>query len=163
MFKKLFHKQNTDFNIYSPVNGTSYDITKTPDEVFAQKMLGDGFSTSPTDGNIYSPIVGTIVSLFPTKHAVGIESDNGVQVLVHMGINTVELKGIPFDIYVEEGDKVNSSTKIATVDLDYLKNKNIKDDIVVVFTNMDKVKKININSYGTTSASDQIGSYQVNK
>lgn len=160
MFKNLFKKNKNEQSVYCPVNGNVYKIEDVPDEVFAQKMLGDGFAVSPTDGNIYSPISGKIVSLFPTKHAIGIESDKGLQILVHMGINTVELKGVPFDIKVKEGDKVDQHTQLATVDLKYLREKEVHNDIIVVFTNMEAIKTIEINNQGRTNANELIGSYE---
>ena len=160
MFGNIF-KKNKELKIYSPVAGRAYEISKVPDETFAQKMLGDGFAVSPSSSEIYSPIKGKIVSLFPTKHALGIETSNGVQVLVHMGINTVELKGIPFEIEVQVGDKVDERTLLAKVDLNYLKKQNVHDDIIVVFTDMDKIEKLTLNGYGKVVAGVPLGSCQI--
>lgn len=156
MFKSLF-KVNKELKIYSPATGKSYDITKVPDQTFAQKMLGDGFAVSPDNGEIYAPVKGKIVSVAPTKHAIGIEASNGVQILIHMGIDTVNLHGVPFDISVSVGDKVNKGILLAKIDLDYLKQQNIHDDVIVVFTNMNDVEQLNLNNYGPVLEGDLIG------
>lgn len=77
--------------LFAPANGTVVSIEEVADPVFSQKMMGDGYAVIPTDGKIYSPVTGKVVSVFPTKHAVGIELPNGVEILLHMGLDTVEL------------------------------------------------------------------------
>ena len=156
MFGKLF-KKNTEELICSPVDGKLCPIDEVPDDVFSKKVLGDGFEVKPSNGNISSPIYGKITTIFPTKHAIGMVTDSGIEVLVHMGIDTVELKGIPFQLKISNGNKVKKGAALATVDLDYLKERNIHNDMIVVFSNMDKIDNINIEKFGNTSAGDVIG------
>ena len=89
--------------IVSPVDGELMDISHVPDPVFAERMTGDGFAVLPHNGTIASPVNGTVFNVFPSKHAVGIMSDGGKEVLVHIGVNTVKLKGQGFEVLVQEG------------------------------------------------------------
>lgn len=140
MFK--FFK-STD-KIVSPCEGDLKRLDQVNDEVFSSKMMGDGFAIKPIDGNIFSPIEATVVSIFPTKHAISLKSSSGLECLVHIGIDTVDLKGEGFSISVSEGDKIKRGTLLGTVDLEYLKTNGKATDIMVVFTNLDsnKVKKV---------------------
>jgi PTS system D-glucosamine-specific IIC component len=89
-----------------PIEGEVISITETPDQVFSSKMVGDGLAIIPKDNIVYSPVNGTIAQLFPTKHAIGIIDENGIELLIHVGIDTVELKGQGFEAFVEKGDTV---------------------------------------------------------
>lgn len=142
----------------NPVNGKVIPIEEVEDPVFSQKMMGDGFGVIPTDGDVYSPGSGKVVSVFPTQHAVGLELDNGVEVLVHIGIDTVELEGGPFDTLVKEGDRVTSDTLISTVNLAGLNEAGKKDTVIIVFTNMDQVDNFDLNTTGETTKGTEIGS-----
>ena len=88
------------------MKGKVVDITEVPDPVFAQKMMGDGFAVEPANGNIVSPVSGTVSSIFPTKHALGLVTEAGLEVLVHIGLDTVSLEGKPFTVHVAEGQKL---------------------------------------------------------
>lgn len=101
--------------------------------------MGDGFLVIPENGTIYSPVEGVVSSIFPTKHAVGIQTTTGLEILLHMGVNTVELEGKPFDIKVSEGQKVTPTTIIAEVDLAAIKQAGKETDMLVIITNMDAV------------------------
>lgn len=124
---------------FSVANGQLEDIEKVSDDTFAKKMLGDGYAVVPTDGKIVSPVDGTITSIFPTKHALGIKTASGLEVLVHMGIDTVEMKGEPFDIKVDEGQNVKHGDQIAQVDLNKITEAGKKTDMMVIITNMPSV------------------------
>ncbi|WP_460023525.1 glucose PTS transporter subunit IIA [Lactovum odontotermitis] len=102
-------------SLYAPAAGELVAIEKVPDEVFSSKSLGDGFAVKPQDDNIYSPISGKITTIFPTLHAIGLETELGQQVIMHMGIDTVSLKGEPFSIKVVEGQSVKHGDLIATM------------------------------------------------
>jgi PTS system beta-glucosides-specific IIC component len=104
-------------------------------------MMGDGFAIKSVDGVVYAPVSGTVTTVFPSKHAIGIKTANGVEVLVHMGIDTVTLDGKGFDVAVKAGDKVTADTKIAKMDLDYIHSQGKETMIIVVITNMDRVLK----------------------
>ncbi|MQS75714.1 PTS N-acetylglucosamine transporter subunit IIABC [Lactobacillus halodurans] len=130
---------------YSVANGHLEDIEKVSDSTFAQKMLGDGYAVVPTDGKIVAPVDGTITTIFPTKHALGIKTANGLEVLVHMGIDTVQLKGEPFDIKVEDGQAVKHGDQLAQVDLDKITSAGKKTDMMVIVTNMPAVSYMKYN------------------
>lgn len=148
---------NKKVAITNPVQGEVIDIEQVDDPVFSQKMMGDGFGVKPANGEIYSPGHGKVVSVFPTQHAVGLELENGIEVLVHIGIDTVELDGGPFDTVVKEGDVVTPETKISTVDLQGLEDAGKNDTIIVVFTNMDKVDHFDITKHGEVEPGAEIG------
>lgn len=130
---------------YSVANGYLEDIEKVSDPTFAQKMLGDGYAVVPTDGKITAPVDGTIATIFPTKHALGIKTASGLEVLVHMGIDTVQLKGEPFEIKVKEGQEVKHGDQLAQVDLDKIKQAGKKTDMMVIITNMASVAYMKYN------------------
>lgn len=143
--------------IVNPVNGKVVPIEDVEDPVFSQKMMGDGFGVEPTDGEVYSPGTGKVVSVFPTQHAVGLELDNGLEVLVHIGIDTVELEGGPFDTLVKEGDIVTPDTKLSSVDLAGLEAAGKEKTVIVVFTNMDNVKNYELTTTGQADRGTSIG------
>ena len=122
--------------IFPVAKGDVLPITEVNDEVFAQKMMGDGYAVNPSTNTVVSPVDGTIQSVFPTKHAIGIETASGIEVLVHLGIDTVELEGEGFEIFVEEGQEVIAGDKIAEMDLASIKKAGKDTTIMVVFTNL---------------------------
>jgi PTS system glucose-specific IIA component len=131
----FFKSKDNSLEFYAPVSGTLLNISEINDPVFSSKMLGDGYGVEPSTGAIYAPVYGTVTAVFPTKHAIGIQTKSGDDVLVHIGIDTVELAGEPFDIFVEVGDKVSPKKKIVQVDLDTLEKLNKPKTIIVVYTN----------------------------
>lgn len=147
------------FTLHAVANGQVIPIEQVNDPVFSQKFMGDGFAVMPTDGIITSPVTGEIMNVFPTQHAVGIKTPNGVEVLLHMGLDTVELKGEPFKTIVKEGDQVTPETLISTVDLQAITDAGKDTAMVVVLTNMDKVKSFEVTE-GTAVGKDQIGSVE---
>lgn len=136
-----------DESIVAPLSGKVLDISEVPDSVFAQKMMGDGFAINPSGGEVFSPVSGTISILFPTKHAVGITSESGLEILIHVGMDTVSLKGEGFTSYVKQGDKVKIGDKLLSVDFDFIKEKVPSIITPVVFTNLTEESKLEIN-YG---------------
>lgn len=137
---------------YSVANGVVKPVSESSDAVFSQKMMGDGYFVVPENGTIYSPVKGKISSVFPTKHAVGITTDTGLEVLLHMGVDTVELKGGPFDLKVAEGQEVTPETVVAEVDLAGVKAAGKQTDMLVLVTNMDHVATNVLEKIGETSA-----------
>lgn len=101
--------------------GIARSLTAVPDQVFSQKMMGDGYAIELTDGEIVAPISGEVTMIFPTGHAFGIQTDAGLEVLIHIGIDTVELKGEGFKAVVQQGDKVKQGDVLTHVDLDFVK------------------------------------------
>lgn len=144
-------------DVYAVANGDFVAIDMINDPVFSQKMMGDGFGVDPETGEIYAPIAGTVMSIFPTKHAVYIKTDDDVEVLVHMGIDTVELDGAPFDISVAEGDRVEAGTQIAIVDLAQLETAEKGKSIVVVFTNLEDFSNLSLSASGQVTQSEAVG------
>ncbi|MFF2291226.1 glucose-specific PTS transporter subunit IIBC [Peribacillus butanolivorans] len=132
----------------SPIKGEIKPITEVPDPVFAEKMMGDGFAIVPEDGLVVSPVDGTIVNLFPTKHAIGIVSDAGREILIHVGIDTVKLEGKGFEALVTQGDKVKSGQPLLKVDIEYIKNNATSIITPIVFTNLSEGESVKIEKSG---------------
>ncbi|MFV0559962.1 MAG: N-acetylglucosamine-specific PTS transporter subunit IIBC [Enterococcus sp.] len=143
--------------LFALAAGKVIPISEVSDEVFSTKMMGDGFAVLPENGEIFAPVAGKVTSIFPTKHAMGILTDSGLEVLVHMGLDTVELKGEPFTLSVEEGSVVAQGSKLADVDLAALDAAGKKKDMIVVFTNQDNVAELSIQPTDEVKASQQIG------
>lgn len=135
-------KKSSKLKVISPVKGDLIPITDVNDDVFSTKMLGDGFAIEPIDGAVVAPLSGKITTLFPTKHALGITTDKGLEVLIHMGIDTVELKGAPFDVFVKMNQEIKAGDKLAKIDLDKIKQAGLSDTIIVVYTNMDLLNSV---------------------
>lgn len=121
----LFKKKRNE--VASPMTGQVIPITEVENAVFSSKAMGDGFAVKPSEGKV--------TSIFPTKHAIGLVDEKGLEVLVHIGIDTVELAGNGFEITVQEGANVDFDTQVATVDLAYLKSKNKPTTTMVIWTN----------------------------
>ena len=118
-------KHGAKRSVHAPLNGQAVALEQVPDEVFSQKVLGDGLGIIPSDGKIYSPVNGEISSVAETLHAYGFTSDDELEILVHVGLDTVALKGEGFKSYVKEGDRVQVGDLVAEVDLELLKSKGI--------------------------------------
>lgn len=119
-------------------NGTIIPLEQVTDEVFSSKMMGEGYALSQHDGRVYSPVEGTVVGIFPTLHAITLKSRTGESLLVHMGIDTVELGGKPFSIEVVEGQKVTTETLLAVMDLRQLESSQKDATIMVVLPDVKK-------------------------
>lgn len=139
MFNIFKKKKYVD--IYSPINGRLLKIEDVPDPVFSQKMVGDGVALEPTEGIVYSPVNGTIIQLFPTKHALGIKTEEGLEVLIHIGMDTVEMKGNGFESFVSEGEKVKVGDKLIKFDMELVEKEHPLTSPIII-TNMDIVDKI---------------------
>lgn len=126
----------------SVTDGVYLPLEDVADEVFSTKLVGDGYAMKSNTGDVYSPVSGTITTVFPTKHAVGITTENGIEILIHMGIDTVSLNGQGFDVFVKEGESVTPKTKLAHMNLKALEHTKKDPTIIVVITNMDKVARI---------------------
>ncbi|MFD1430320.1 N-acetylglucosamine-specific PTS transporter subunit IIBC [Lacticaseibacillus mingshuiensis] len=145
-------KRDVTENFYSVAEGHVMDLADVPDPTFAQKMLGDGFAIDPANGTITAPVDGTIEAVFPTKHAIGFKTDAGLEVLLHMGIDTVELKGAPFDVKVEVGQTVKHGDVVAIADLDAIVAAGKKTPMIVIITNMDAVGIMKFKAVGDATA-----------
>ncbi|KUP04368.1 PTS system glucose-specific transporter subunit IICBA [Bacillus coahuilensis m2-6] len=146
-------KSNETF--VSPIKGKLVSITEVPDQVFSGKMMGDGFAIVPAEGTIASPVNGKIVNVFPTKHAIGIESDAGREILIHVGIDTVKLGGEGFEALVAEGDIVEAGQPVLNVDLDYVKANAPSIMTPVVFTNLSEGQEVVIEKGGNVELKEE--------
>lgn len=135
-------------NFVSPAKGELKPITEVPDQVFSGKMMGDGFAILPLEGIIVSPVDGKIVNVFPTKHALGIMSDTGREILIHVGIDTVNLKGEGFETLVNEGDQVTAGQPLLKVNLEFLKEKVPSIMTPIVFTNLKEGESVVLEKEG---------------
>ncbi|OAS86668.1 MULTISPECIES: glucose-specific PTS transporter subunit IIBC [Metabacillus] len=141
--------------LVSPLTGEIKEITEVPDQVFSGKMMGDGFAILPTNGTVVSPVNGKILNVFPTKHAIGIQSDGGKEILIHFGIDTVNLKGEGFETFVQEGDIVEQGQKLLEVDLEYVKQNAPTVMTPIVFTNLKEGQTIKLQANGNVTAKDE--------
>ncbi|MGH1751671.1 glucose PTS transporter subunit IIA [Enterococcus raffinosus] len=140
----------------SVANGSVHPLEEAADPVFADKMMGEGYFVEPTDGAIFTPVAGKISTIFPTKHAIGITTASGLEVLLHMGINTVELDGKPFEVLVKEGQNVTPETQLASVDLSAIKEAGKGTSMMVLITNMNDVETHVLEKTGAVSASEEV-------
>ena len=138
--------------VYSVAEGEVIVLEQVKDPVFSQKMMGDGFAVEPANGNIVSPVSGTVSSIFPTKHALGLVTEAGLEVLVHIGLDTVSLEGKPFTVHVAEGQKVAAGDLLVTADLDAIRAAGRETSTIVVFTNGDVIKSVNLEQTGSHAA-----------
>lgn len=133
----FFKKKNT-FTVIAPTKGKLVELSKVKDRVFAQKMMGDGFAISPDTSTglitVKAPVSGKIISLPSSKHAFGIHTEDGIDVLVHIGIDTVNLGGKGFESFAQEGDKIKQGQKVVQLDPRVLAESKIDDTIMVIFT-----------------------------
>lgn len=141
--------------IYNPLEGEVVDLSTVEDEVFASKMVGDGFAILPTTNVVLSPCKGFIKLIFPTKHAIGIQSEEGLEVLIHIGLDTVELKGEGFESLVTLNQKVDIGTPLIRFDQQFILSKGKQLITPIVFTNKAKVKSIKVN-YGKSKIAAEV-------
>lgn len=133
-----FLKKNDVEILYAPFNGKSISLQQVPDPVFSSKMMGEGIAFELTDGILYSPCDGTIMLVANTLHAYGFKTNLGTEILIHIGLDSVNLCGKGFEFFLKEGDKVKKGDKVAKVDLDYLKKNNINSITPMVITSHNK-------------------------
>ena len=124
--------RETITELYVPMKGQVLDVEQSADAVFASKALGNGVAINPAEGMVCAPCDGTVSLLFPTKHAVGITSETGVEVLIHIGINTVQLDGQGFEAFVSQGDKVKKGDKLIAADLDLIREKGMNPQTMMI-------------------------------
>ena len=128
--------------IKSPMNGTVIPLSEVPDAVFSSEMLGKGFGVEPSEGKAYAPVDGEVTTVFDTKHAIGLMSKHGVELLIHIGMDTVKLNGKGFDVKVKTGDQVKAGDLLAEFDMDLIKGEGYPVTTAVVVTNTDDCEEI---------------------
>ena len=147
--------------VHSVADGQVINIEDVKDPVFSQKMMGDGFAVEPENGHIVSPVAGKVTSVFPTKHALGLVTDNGLEVLVHIGLDTVSLEGKPFEVKVSEGQTVAAGDLLVEADLDAIRAAGRETSTIVVFTNADAIKSVKVEHTGKLAANAPVATVEL--
>lgn len=160
-FFKKNKKEDEWFEIYSPLNGKVIDLSEVPDPAFAEKMVGDGCAIDPAEGSIFAPVAGEL-SIFPTNHAISFETENGLEMIVHFGVDTVKLNGAGFT-RTFDGDTSKVGDKLVDYDLAYLKEhaKSVKTPVII--NNMDLVEALEVVAKGDVKAGDLLMKVKVKK
>ena len=153
-------KENSNFKeiakFSSPVKGIAAPIEETPDEAFAGKMMGDGIMIMPEDSTVFAPCDGEVLFVFPSKHAVGIKTTDGFEILIHIGINTVELNGEGFEAFVASGDKVKKGDKLISFDIEYIKDKVPSMATPFIFTALNENQRVKLIKKGEVNALEDV-------
>jgi glucose-specific phosphotransferase system IIA component len=142
--------------VYAPMTGKVIPIDEVPDPVFAQKMMGDGVAIVPTEEVVVAPCDGLVIHVFPTKHAVGLLTKEGEEILIHIGLETVNLKGKGFEAFVKENEAVKQGQELIKVNLKYVKKYAKSLVTPIVITNMDKVNSLSFHYEEVTKGKDII-------
>jgi len=135
--------------VYAPMTGKVKDLSEVEDEVFSRGMLGNGIAIEPTNGQVNSPVDGIVTTVFPTKHAIGVTSDDGVEILIHIGMDTVELNGEGFESFVKQNERVKKGDLLIRVNLDKIKAAGLSMITPIVVTNSNSYKAISIDAKNT--------------
>lgn len=144
MLKNLFKKKEEDSDIIAPLTGKVIPLEQVPDQVFSQKMMGDGLAIEPLNKDVLSPIEGEVVDVFKTRHAISLRAENGAEILIHMGLETVQLDGKGFDIMIENGQKVKKGDILATYDINTIAEEGYKTVTPIVLLNADDYQMTNV-------------------
>lgn len=141
-FFDFLKKRSTGELIGSPIDGEAIESAKIKDPTFSEEMLGKGMAVQPLDGKVYAPVNGSVAMVFDTKHAISIVSEGGAELLIHIGLDTVSLKGEPFTIHVKADDQVKKGDLIAEVDLEMIKAAGLETTTPVIICNSDEYKEV---------------------
>lgn len=155
LFKNLFKKSepaSKSVTLKAQLTGKLIPIEEVPDPVFAEKMMGDGVAVDPTEGKVVSPVDGEVIQVFPTKHAIGIKATNGAEILIHIGLETVALKGEGFTTHIQQGSQVKQGDTLVTFDLDFIKEKAASTITPMIITNSADMAAVEKVSPGTVTA-----------
>ncbi|WP_241254532.1 glucose PTS transporter subunit IIA [Brevibacillus sp. SYP-B805] len=147
--------------IVAPMSGEIVDLADVPDPVFAEKMMGDGFAIKPANGMVVSPVKGKVATLFPTKHAIGLVTDSGLELLIHVGIDTVKLRGEGFESLCQEGDNVEVGTPLLQVDLGFLEAQAKPTITPVVFTNLKPEHRLSVTKGKAAAAQTEAAAIEI--
>lgn len=142
--------------ILAPANGQVVALSKTSDPIFSKGTMGQGFGLEPADGQVIAPVSGQIMMVAETNHAIGIKTENDLEILIHMGVDTVNLHGEPFEVFVKKGEEIKAGQKIANMDLNYIKDKKLDTTIFTLITNSsDKIAGLDLTE-GKAKAGDSV-------
>ena len=158
-FDKLFGRKHDaapkfageKMTVMAPIDGTVIPLEQIPDETFATAILGPGCGIEPTGDTVYAPFDGTITQVASTLHAIGITSDDGIELLIHLGMDTIALRGSSFTPLVREGQAVKAGTPLLNVDLDAIRAAGLSTESAVIVTNADDLPKLHIIAGGIVS------------
>lgn len=145
MFKQMFgikKVKTVEEIVYRPLSGKLLKLEEVPDPTFSKKMLGEGVAIEPIEGRVTSPVDGVIINVFPTKHAIGIRSEGGLEILIHIGLETVNMNGEGFAVFVNDGERVKVGDPLIEFSLDLIKEKASSCITPIVITNTEKVDSI---------------------
>ena len=154
--KEFPKKSGAVRKLCSPFNGRAASITETPDEAFAEKMMGDGYVVFPSEGVVYAPEDCEISFVFPSKHALGLRTEDGLEYLLHIGVDTVKLEGKGFEVFVQENDKVKKGDKLMEFDIEYIKEHAKSEACIGVFTSLEEGQEIVMKAEGEIEALEEI-------
>ncbi|KAA9302288.1 MULTISPECIES: PTS glucose transporter subunit IIA [Aerococcus] len=164
-FKRNKHKENPKETVhndhvqelYAISDGEMVKLEDVSDPMFQEKMLGDGYALKASQGKVYAPINGEIKTIFPTEHGMGITTESGLEFLIHLGFDTVELEGKPFEHHVHEGQVIAQGDLLTEVDLEAIRQAGKDDTFVVICTNMQDVANLTITSQGQVKHDEVVG------
>ncbi len=144
MLRSIFGKKDkrTVEQLFAPLSGNIIELEHVPDPVFSQKLMGEGIAIEPAEGKLVAPIDGHVIQIFHTKHAIGLRSEIGIELLIHIGLETVGLNGNGFDVIVKEGQKIKAGDPLMTFDLKLIKEKAASTISPIIITNSDIVERI---------------------
>lgn len=151
----MFFKKK-EVEIVSPMKGQLISIKDVPDATFSEEMVGKGLAILPEENEIYSPVAGKITTVFITGHAVGITTKEGIDLLIHIGMDTVNLKGEGFEVKVKDGDHIKAGDLLIVADFDKLKEKGYSLETPVIICNPDQFKNITYTEPGNINKGDVI-------
>ena len=154
--KEVSKESETEKELYSPLKGEAIKLSEVPDDTFANEILGKGMAVIPKEGLVTAPVDGEVSTLFDTLHAIGITGDNGVEILIHVGINTVELEGKYYKALVKEGDRVTKGQPLLECDLEGIRNAGYNTVTPVIITNSDEYEEIEQTAYGNVEKTNVI-------
>jgi len=149
-------KRDKKIIVYSPFNGRIVDLEDVPDKVFSEKMVGDGVAIIPESNILLAPLTGKVIQIFSTNHAIGIETKEGLEILLHLGIDSVELGGKGFTSLVEVGQKVQKGDRLIKIDWDLIEKELVSKISSIIITNMEMVKKIEVLNNEHINAGDKL-------
>ena len=142
--------------IGSPCKGKAVALTEVPDPTFSEKILGDGFAVIPSEGKIYAPADGEVTVVFDTLHAITMTTDQGAELLIHIGLDTVQLDGKGFEVFVRDGDTVKKGDLLMRFDLEYIRENAASDQCIVVLTGLEGGQGIESVKEGPVTAGDEV-------
>ena len=160
MFKGLFGKKEKNNKLYAPLKGEAVLLENIEDPMFAQKILGDGIAIEPSEGKVYSPADGTVSMIADTKHAIGINTQDGLELLIHIGMDTVALKGEGYIPKVEAGASVKKGDLLMEFDMDFIKEKGYSCVTPMIVTNMDDIKGVTPHAGATVPGETVVVEYE---